>query len=353
MPEPKVTTDLIMAWYYSGLTALGGLLIGLVADYILHRYVRKLAANTEWEGDELIVNALASKMPLWGLLIGILVALPFTPLGPKVVAGLHKGAAVGLILSVTWVCANIASGLVAISAEGLFGGASTTIFRVLAKVGLWGIGLTIMLNQIGISIAPILTALGVGGLAVALALQDTLSNLFAGIHLILSRQVRVGDYIKLESSAEGTVTDINWRNTSILTLTHNMVVVPNSKLATAIVTNHHLPESEMLLHIPVSVSYKSDLAVVEKVSIEVARATQAAFESTPPMVTPFVRYNTFGESAIHFTVVFSIRQFSDQLLLRHEFIKDLHSRYRAEGIEIPLPQRVVRMISNADVDVDG
>jgi small-conductance mechanosensitive channel len=85
----------------------------------------------------------------------------------------------------------------------------------------------------------------VGGLAVALALQDTLSNLFAGLHIIASKKLLPGDYFLLDSGEEGYVQDVNWRNTFIRTLRNNMIVVPNARLASAILTNYYQPSSEM------------------------------------------------------------------------------------------------------------
>ncbi len=128
-----------------------------------------------------------------------------------------------------------------------------------------------MLQSFGISVTPLLTALGVGGLAVALALQDTLSNLFAGINILLSKQTKVGDFIKLSTGEEGFVEDLNWRSTTIRQLANNMVVVPNQKIATSIITNYALPETECSMLVAVGVSYDSDLDHVEKITVAVAK----------------------------------------------------------------------------------
>lgn len=340
MPEPHTTVEVVMSWYWSGLTVFAGLLIGLIADFVLRRYVHRLAARTVWQGDEMIITEIAKKTPLWGLLGGLLAAIPFMPLSPKLIFGFQKAASVGLILSVTWTTANIVGGMIALSAGSAFG-ASTSIFRVLSKVGVWGIGFSVILNQLGISIAPVLTALGVGGLAVALALQDTLSNLFAGIHIILSKQVRVGDYIKLDTGAEGIVTDINWRNTSVRALANNMIIIPNGNLAKAIVTNYYMPESAMSVVIPVGVAYDSDLEKVERVTIEVATKVQQEVEGAIREHEPFIRYNNFGDNSIQFSVILRVQEFVDQYLVKHQFTKALHARYRTEGIEFPFPQRTL------------
>ena len=131
-----------------------------------------------------------------------------------------------VILSVTVAAGRAAAGFVRLYADrrdNLLG--STSIFVNLARALVLVIGALVLLQSLGISITPILTALGVGGLAVALALQDTLSNLISGLHVAASQQIRPGDYIRLDSGDEGFVTDITWRNTTIRALPNNLIVV--------------------------------------------------------------------------------------------------------------------------------
>jgi small-conductance mechanosensitive channel len=203
------------------------------------------------------------------------------------------------------------------------------------------IGLLIVLNALGISITPILATLGVGGLAVALALQDTLANLFAGFHIIVSKQVRIGDYVKLESGQEGYVTDINWRTTKIQMLANNVVLVPNDKLAKVIVTNYYLPEKNMSVLVQVGVHYGSDLGKVEEITCDVARRVLREITGGVPDFEPFIRYHTFGDSSINFSVILRVGEFVNQYLVKHEFIKRLHERYAREGIVIPYPIRAI------------
>jgi small-conductance mechanosensitive channel len=96
----------------------------------------------------------------------------------------------------------------------------------ITRVAVWTIGGLVLLNSLGVAITPLLTALGVGGLAVALALQDTLSNLFAGVHILASRKVQPGDFIQLDNGMEGYVEDTNWRSTIVRQFPNNILVVP-------------------------------------------------------------------------------------------------------------------------------
>ena len=186
-----------------------------------------------------------------------------------------------------------------------------------------------------------LTALGVGGLAVALALQEPLANLFAGLFVTLAGQVRIGDYIKLESGEEGYIVDFSWRSTRIRMLANNLILVPNSKLAQSIVVNYHLPSQDLAVLVDVGVDYASDLAHVERVTIEVAKEVMREVNGGVSEFEPFTRYHTFGDSSINFSVILRGKEFVDQYLVKHEFVKRLHARYGKEGINIPFPIRTL------------
>ncbi|MBI4473912.1 MAG: mechanosensitive ion channel family protein, partial [Acidobacteria bacterium] len=219
----------------------------------------------------------------------------------------------------------------------------TTIFSNLTRLLVWLIGMLITLQTLGISITPILTALGVGGLAVALALQDTLSNLFSGLQVIGSGQVRPGDFIKLDTGEQGYVVDVTWRNTTIRELSNNMIIVPNSKLASSQVCNFDQPGKELAVLVPVGVSYDSDLEKVERITVEVAREVMRTVPGGVRDFEPFIRYHTLADFSINFTVIMRGREFVDQYLIKHEFLKRLHERYRSEEIEIPFPVRTVHV----------
>lgn len=223
---------------------------------------------------------------------------------------------------------------------------AVSLLQNIARLAIFLVGVLILLQNLGVPIAPALTALGVGGLAVALALQDTLSNLFAGIQIIASRKIRPGDYIRLENGDEGFVTDITWRYVTIRTRFNLMLVVPNSKLSTSIFTNAWLPETEILITIPVGVHYDSDLEHVERVTLEVAAQLQQEHEGAVRGFEPRVRFNAFADFSINFNVIMRAKEYNDQFKLRHDFIKALHKRYAQEGIVIPYPIRTIEMAKN-------
>jgi small-conductance mechanosensitive channel len=218
---------------------------------------------------------------------------------------------------------------------------SAGVIKTLYRALILGFVFLIVLDRLKITITPFLASLGIGGLVVALALQDTLSNFFSGIYIFFDKPIRIGDYIMLESGREGYVTQIGWRNTRIRMLPNNIVIVPNTKLVSSQITNFYLPEMEMAVLVQVGVSYQSDLEKVEKVTIEVAKEVLQEVEGGVKEFEPFIRYHTFSDFSINFTVILRAKEYVDKYLITHEFIKRLHKRYQLEGIEIPFPIRTV------------
>jgi len=321
---------------------IGGFLAGIIIEKILFVWLKRLAEKTGWEGNKILLSSLHRWLTFWFTLTGIYGASLTFPLSATQLLLLHKVLLIVSIFTVSLVTSGIVVGFIRLYSRGAEGVLpSTSIFIHLTKLLIFLIGVLMILQALGISITPILTALGVGGLAVALSLQETLSNLFAGLHILLSRQVKPGDYVRLDSGEEGEVTDINWRNTTIRTLANNLVIVPNSKLAGAIVTNYSLPEKGMGMVIPVSVSYDSDLKKVERVTIGVAKEVMREVPGGVPEFEPYIRFHTFGEAGVQFSTILQVREFADQYLVKHEFIRRLHECYKREGIVIPYPARTV------------
>jgi small-conductance mechanosensitive channel len=215
------------------------------------------------------------------------------------------------------------------------------IVRGMLRLLIVGVGLLLLLEALHISITPIVASLGIGSLAVALALQGPLSNLFAGLFVLADRTVRVGDFVKLDSGEEGWVTNIGWRHTRVRTVTNIAIIIPNSRLNTSVIQNLNLPQEEVAIYFPVGISYASDLRRAEAVTIEVARRIQQEVPGAVRGFEPFVRYHTFDNSSINFNVALRVTDFGATYLVKHEFIKALHERYRQEGIVIPFPLRTL------------
>ena len=323
--------------------ALASALLLLVVRGIAFRLINRWADKTETKLDDIIVGSLKTPSVYWCLAIGLFIGVALSDLPHKYVVYLTKTIHIVIIFSITLAAANLSGKVfrnyirtsnLPIPTTGLAYGILKAVIII--------IGFLIILSVLGISITPLLTALGVGGLAVALALQDTLANLFAGIHILMEKSIRVGDFIRLETGQEGYVEDITWRTTRVRMLPNNIVVIPNSKLSQSVVTNYYLPEKRMSLLIPIGVSYSSDPEKVEKVLVEEAKGAVGEIPGLLGDPEPFVRFIPgFGDSSLDFTLICQVKEFVDQYLAQHELRKRIFKRFREEGIEIPFPHRTV------------
>lgn len=340
--------NLLPGWFYqllwSGVVILFVCLMGSIATRLIQRRLGRLSAQTAWKWNDAVADALRRGLPFWSLLYGFYVATGFWNVSEQAQAVVYRTLYVAGWFSVVLILAGLAGRLIALYASRFQNALPvTSLTQNLVRIIVFVIGILTILNGLGISVTPILTALGVGGLAVALGLQDTLSNLFAGFYLTVARQIRVGDYIKLDSGQEGTVEDIGWRSTQIRMLPNNLVVVPNNKLSQAIIVNFDLPSRDLAVTVEVGVDYSSDLEKVERITIEVARDVMRSVTGGIRDFEPLVRYHTLGDYSVQFTAVLRAKTFVDQYLIKHEFLKRLVARYRQEKIAIPFPvQRVLK-----------
>jgi small-conductance mechanosensitive channel len=319
---------------------VAGFIFGFVLEKILVRRLGRLIQKTRFRFDDFVIRAFKRMGILWFGLVGVYYAVEELGLKRKYTGPIDTILLIIVILSVTVVLARISVGFIRFSLRRM-GYPSTTLFANVSYILILTIGVLVALTALDISITPLLTALGVGGLAAALALQDTLSNLFAGIQIIASKTIKPGDYVKLDSGIEGDITDITWRSTSIMSPSNNIVIVPNNKLSSTAVTNLSEPSRDMSVLVPVGVSYTSDLAKVERVTLEVAAQTLKEVPGGIGEFQPLIRYSRLSEYSVNFNVVLRVAHYTDQYLIIHEFIKRLFDRFKAEGIEIPFPTRTL------------
>lgn len=308
--------------------------------------VKRFAQNTQTQIDDIFIKAADFPLTLLiftsgGVLIeGMLPAMPDGDLTKFVLIGFKATTIIAIVMFVD----RFANGFVQDYSSKIdilqsAGGVARGFIRILVI----GLGFLILLDSFGVSITPIIASLGIGSLAVALALQPTLENFFSGIQIIIDKPFMVGHFVQLESGQEGYVHKIGWRSTWIRLLQNNIIVIPNSKLVNSRILNYYYPQKEMAVLVQVGVHYGSDLEKVEKVTIEVGKKVLKEVTGGIEDFEPFIRYHTFDSSSINFSVILRCKEFVDNYLIKHEFIKQLHKRYRDEGITIPYPIRAINL----------
>ena len=231
------------------------------------------------------------------------------------------------------------------------------MFRRIASGMVYVLGCLLVLDLLNVNISPLIAGLGLGGLAVALALQPTLSNLFAGTYVMTEGVVHPGDYIELENGVAGYVIDVGWRSTRLRTWTNNLVVVPNSRFAETIITNYQGPIPAVNIYLTCGVSYDSDLHLVERVCQE----EMARLLDTDPRAVKeygaYFAYESFDDSNITFYLFIQARDRNASFEVQSELIRMVHERFREEGIVINYPMRTIDFVGGAQAsnvaDGDG
>jgi len=323
-------------WFVVTAAGLAGLLVGVLVERLVFARVSRFTATTRIKWDDLLLTSLRGVLTVWLGAFGVYLALSIAGVEPD--AWTRAAFTIVLIGSVALAAMRFAAGAVEIaSAQALGMTRSPTLVVNVARLIVAALGLVLILQNLGIDITPLITALGIGGLAVALALQDTLGNLFAGVHIVLSRQIRPFDYVRLSTGDEGRVIDVLARNTTIETADGSLLVVPNSTLATSIFKNHTLPTPRYWVSVDMGVGYDNDLEHVERVTLEVAREVLAHVEGGVTDQGPTVLFRAFGPAAVELTVRLPVREFPSQGTVRHELVKRLHRQFAGEGILIPHP----------------
>lgn len=325
-----------------GIFVLAAFVVAIITRTFLQSHTKKLTGKTKTDIDDWIIHIITKPIFLAIILGGIHLGLRNLSFLSQYEFYVNGGFFIIYSLIGAWIVSKIVSLLITrgLKVKKKFERTPRLLNKVISAV-IYVIAILMILGYFGVEITPLVAGLGIGGLAVGLALQSILSDFFAGLHIISDQPIRTDDYIEIEGSVSGYVEDIGWRSTRIKTLFGNIVIVPNNKLANSTLINYSMPEKEMSVVFQCGVAYDSDLKKVERVTIDVAKKIQKSVEGAVKDFEPFIRYHTFGDSNINFSIILRVKKFVDKYLLTHEFMKALKERYDKEGIEISWPVRLV------------
>ncbi|MCK4353065.1 mechanosensitive ion channel family protein [candidate division WOR-3 bacterium] len=334
----------LSVWLLPSILLCIWIVVIFIVTSIVIKVLKRLAKKTRNKLDDIVADSIHTPLVLILLAAGIKFWMGAVPLPAKASEYTQIIVIVFFIFGIILFLDKLLLNWINMYSKRVeFVKTSGNVLKTLFRIILLAIAGLIILDSLGISITPLVASLGVGGLAVALALQDTLSNFFSGIHILIDKPVKVGDYIKLESGEEGYVTQIGWRSTRVRMLSNNELILPNSKFANTLITNFCSPKPELSIYIDVGVSYDSDLEYVEKVTIDVGKNVLTEMTGGITEFEPLIRYKTFGDFSVNFTVILRVKEYVDKYLVTHEFIKRLHKRYKKEGIVIPFPITTVEL----------
>lgn len=323
----------------SGLLALIVFVVALsFRGWMLVRLKRHAERDPKSFAD-LLQGHLETPSLIWCFVAALESLLNFMPLSEKAIA-LSNSLAVGfLILSFTLVASGVLLRFMARYGEqNNLPFAVTGLSKTLTHAIVFGIGLLVLLNFLGISITPMLTALGVGGLAVALALQDTLANFFAGLHILIERPIGLGDYVRISAEEEGTVTDIGWRTTRLLTTANSVIVIPNKNLTNSNLFNLSMPNPSVVVFVPIMLGHDADVAEAEKIALAAAAAAEGVLPDPPPI---FLADPGLQPTHLQYRLAFHVPQHLGSGITRTKVISTLLAGYKKANIPLPEAGRLL------------
>lgn len=311
---------------------------------ISRKIILKLTKKTKTEIDDLIIKRTNRPISLILLLVGIRLAL--LPLGLKqnVLDVLEKAIISSTMIIITYIVIVVTDIVIDNWAKRVAEKTQSTVdeqlipvFHRFSRIFISIVGLLFVLPVWGIQIGPLLTSLGIAGIAVAFALQSTLGNIFGGMSIILDKSVKVGDKIKLDNDAMGTVMDVGLRSTKILTWDGELITIPNGKLADSRILNFMQPEPKIRIVIEFGVEYGSDTAKVRKVVLDTISKIQGVLKEPAPKVLML----EMGDFALKFRALFWVSSFDIKFDTKALATEEIYNALRKAGINIPFPTRTV------------
>ena len=344
------------------------ILLALISRLLIRFFLKRIRRRDDPGIPEIILESMRGPFGFFlvstGLLVGYLLAIGIEN---PILAQLSdtkdlaiKIWKVSVILTATFTVAHVVDRLIdwyllniAESTETKIDDTLLPTLRRVLPITIYAAGALVAIDSVGVSISPILAGLGIGGLAVALAVQPTLSNFFAGTYVVTEGELKEGDFIELEGGPSGYVEDVGWRSTKIRSRFNNLVIIPNSRMAESIVTNYFSPTPAMNVIVTCGVSYDANLEDVERFSIEEAEAVINDSDQAIKDVEPFFGFSNFGDSNIDFFVFLQAIDRTGTFTLKSELIKRIHERFNVEGIEINYPVRKIVYSEPVNSDQGG
>ncbi len=338
---------------------LFSIIFGAVLGKFIFPLVIRLTNRTRTSLDTRLVLAVRRPVGVGVMVLGGYLALT-VPLdlsqGSQNVVGTIAGL-LGIIVVVTAV-ASLLSAFIGWYLEIVAPRTETTLdeqlFPLLRKVLLgvvYSLGVLLVLDQLNINISPLIAGLGLGGLAVGLALQPTLANLFAGTYVMTEGVIAEGDYVELENGISGYVVGVGWRSTHIRTWLNNLVVVPNSKFADTMITNYHQPVLPVNVFLTCGVGYGNDLERVERVCMEVMNDLLDTNDGAVKEYGAWFGYDSFGESNVNFWLFIQAKDRLASYEVQSDLVKRLHGRLKEEEIVINYPVRSLQFPKGWETEV--
>lgn len=321
-------------------------LLSQAVAYIISHWASRLTAFTRTDLDDRILKRLAPSISLLITLTGVYLALRTLPLPEK----LLKTCAGGLfIINVVIICVMLYRALNETllwyversqdQGDGTLARQMVPLAEKIVMLFIVGAALIVVFKHFHYDVLSLVTALGIGSLAIGMAAKDTLSHVISGFTLMIDRPFQIGDRIKLGNGQTGDVLDIGLRSTKIQGLDTTVLIIPNSDLCNSTVINMVRPSSVIQGRTTVGVGYDSDVEQVKRVLLEIACSCDEVLDEPAPVAL----FTSFGDSALSMLLLFWVNNPTRLGAVTDQINSAIIRRFREERIDIPFPIRTIQM----------
>jgi small-conductance mechanosensitive channel len=320
------------------------IIIAFVAKFILKQVLKPLAKKTKTKIDDLIIKSISSIIFYVVLLLGFKVGVQDFELGENAQAVFNGVINTLLIFVVTLFLFKIISDFALHwTKEWKFKTKTTADERLIPflqkilKAVVIVLALIFTFNAWQINISPLLATAGIAGLAIGLAVKDSLNNILGGLQLVLDKTFKVGDKVQLESGEMGTILDIGLRSTKLKTYDNEVIYIPNGYLANAKIKNFTHPDVSIRVNVNFGVVYGSNTEKVQKVVLEAIKKIETVIEEPEPVVQ-FLKMSDFS---LDFVARAWVNSYTDAYSTQIKMTDEIYNALNKANIGIPFPTQTI------------
>jgi len=353
--QPQEGDSFMLFWAKETLGALLILalfwLLSHLVVMMLNKWGRRLTAFTSTDLDDRVLQQVIPYASRLLIVTGVYLAIRSLPLHEKLILITSGVIYIILVVIVCNLIYHIIDELMRWYVAGQEDTAGAAMSRQMMPVAekivslfLMGAALIVVLKHFSYDIFSLVTALGIGSLAIGMAAKDTLAHMISGFTIMLDRPFRIGDRIQLVGGQIGDVTDIGLRSTKIKTPDNQLLIIPNSDLCNTMLTNQAFPNSRAKGRINIGVAYGSDVDQVKALLIATAGEVEDVLAEPPPEAY----FASFGDSALSMALFFWVEEYGNLFAVTDKINSLILKRFGENSIEIPFPTRTVKMQKGTD-----
>ncbi len=322
---------------------LGALVLGKFLYWICSAVIKRLTARTRTNIDDLIVDMVEEPFIVALTIAGILVGLSTLSLSlgaRATIAGLRQFV---IIMCITWLIARIIEAVftqliapMASKTENDLDDQLLPLVRKGSKVAVWSLGTIVALNNAGYNVGALIAGLGIGGLALAMAAKDTVSNVFGGFTVFTDRPFVMNDRVRV-AGFDGVIKEVGIRSTRLQTLDGPIVTIPNSTFSDSPVVNVTLEPSRKIT-MDIGLTYDTSPEAMQG-AMDLLRELTGAMDEIEDNVV--IAFDAFGDSAMIIKLVYCIKKGSDIMAVKTRLNMDILRRFSAEKLEFAYPTQTI------------